>query len=638
MQDKQFDHIISSKLSGYVSQESPDWGAFLEKKKIAEAATIVPAFDLAIKASLEEYKTTSQPQWAAFLAFQDTFIKTEAAFDESVKASIEGYEVTTDPQWAAYKAYATTHATSALNTEFDAQIRQELEGYTDSSQPDWNAFLDKKFDHEIEANLASHRAVSPPQWDKFKKKGKDDTVIADAQFDKSVMGRLGDKVARYNSEHWLLLRARLHKIAYLRKQIFSYKALEMIFVSLLLFTLGNHFHLLGPTPTTEALIVLNERDDLKSEAIEINKKEQAAAISPEAHKKTELVYNATPSILESETSRPTSVNKTKQSVVKASTPPATANTSYLPLANNQASLVPVINDGEYRDPFDPLIAQNDRTTTEPLALLSSLSTAGLDGYSRPPFASPAPSLFSHENESYSDKSSWLHLFGARDLHHIHTPELIEAELVSASQLVAGYSAELLYSRKVNSRIEIETGFGYSTVSYAPQDNGILEYNGEIRLREVEFLSSSFDFIHLPVSAKFHFVANDNWSVFAGAGISNEFILRSSYEIVDAPTNLFIPMQFPKPELEFPFLYENGFTTGLISERPDLPDFVPYRTKSNNFILKGTLNIGVERQLTSHLAAYLRTTYYHTLYNSEIGPYNNRMDKYNFGLGVKLRLK
>jgi len=40
------------------------------------------------------------------------------------------------------------------------------------------------------------------------------------------------------------LKARLQKIAYFRKQIFSYKSMEMLFVALLLFTIGNHFHLI----------------------------------------------------------------------------------------------------------------------------------------------------------------------------------------------------------------------------------------------------------------------------------------------------------------------------------------------------------------------------------------------------------
>jgi len=86
-----------------------------------------------------------------------------------------------------------------------------------------------------------------------------------------------------------------------------------------------------------------------------------------------------------------------------------------------------------------------------------------------------------------------------------------------------------------------------------------------------------------------------------------------------------------------FFYDKEFTKGLFGDAPGLPDFVDYKTKSNNYILRGTLSIGAERNISNNFAAYIRTTYYHTLYNDQIGPYDDKINKMNFGMGFKIRV-
>jgi len=232
----------------------------------------------------------------------------------------------------------------------------------------------------------------------------------------------------------------------------------------------------------------------------------------------------------------------------------------------------------------------------------------------------------------------LHIVNAMDNSYITTPANLELGLLEKTHEKYGYSAELLYGRAYK-RFEFELGFGYSFVNYGPYDSGKLTYttsNGTVR--STTFEKFRIDFVSIPVNFKYHIVANGRWSVYGGLGISNDFIAKTNYSIND---QVEFPGPFPGPGVpdqeDLPFFYEREFTEGIFGGAPELPVFVDYKTKNNNYLLRGTLSIGAERNISDNFAAYIRTTYYHTLYNDQIGPYNDRIDKMNFGMGFKVRL-
>jgi len=247
----------------------------------------------------------------------------------------------------------------------------------------------------------------------------------------------------------------------------------------------------------------------------------------------------------------------------------------------------------------------------------------------------------HKKKTYHNEGHWLHVFNAIDNAYITTPQNVELGLGRNTHEQNGYSLELFYSRAYV-RTEFEIGLGYSLLNYKPFDNGAQTYTtADGTVRSTNFESIKYDFVSVPLNAKYKFVNNGRWSVFGGVGISNDFLLLSAYEIDDQlqfkpPTP--VPGNPPLPNQEdLPFFYNREFTVGLLGGAPELPDFVNFRTRDNFYTLRASISLGAERNISDQFAAYIRASYYHTLYNDRIGPYNDRINKANFGMGFKMKL-
>jgi len=172
MNDKQFEHIIKNKLSGFQSQETPDWELFLEKKAIADAATSADPFDDMVKESLEGYETGSASQWEAFLNFRDTrrpISEEDKGFDNQIKAGIATAVAATAPQWSAFLKHKAT-APSELDQSFDQDIASKLESHETTTEPQWEAFqnfqtkyhdslADDNFDARIQDELDGYETI-----------------------------------------------------------------------------------------------------------------------------------------------------------------------------------------------------------------------------------------------------------------------------------------------------------------------------------------------------------------------------------------------------------------------------------------------------------------------------------------------
>lgn len=693
MRDKQFDHIIKNKLSGFVSPITPDWELFKAKKAIADAATSTTAFDTSVKETLEGHQSSTTPQWAAFQDFKskfegqesvegqdqdfDTEIKSkleglesttepqwfafqkfraqapsesEELFDKNIRVELEGYEATALPQWSAFQAFRIAQEATAADDNFDARIKDELEGYETTSEPNWQAFIDRKFDSTIDAIVRDYETSSEPQWDKFlEKKREKDGIIADASFDKSILGRLGQKQVRYNSEHWLLLKSRLQKIAYFRKQIFSYKTLEMIFVSLLLFSIGNHFHYLNSDnnidlimaevqKTEAATIDLTQEKELETSITSSSNDKQIAGLTTENAELRTVESQEKNSL--STNSKPSNAAGTNFSSSITGGGGTSLVTSAVPSFDNTATTTTIAKEStnDKTDFVSPISARTSLAALDLLVNQKSTDQLVLIGSERAlPETADARYINLNAKKKYRDEGSWFHILNSMDNNYITTPDNLETGLTEKTHEKFAYSGALLFS-KARKNWEYEFGIGYAYLNYEPYDAGTITYVAQNRLREVDFSKMNLDLVQLPIRAKYHFVNNGRWSLFAGAGLSNEFIVKTRYQVDDLITGAVGQPtgQDPQPD-ELPAFYNREFTKGIFGEIPQLPSFVDYKEKTNNYILRGTLSLGAERNISDNFAVYIKTTYFHTLYNNHIGPYNDHINKMNFGMGFKLRI-
>lgn len=663
--DENFDDRIRGEMEDMVADGPPQWTAFLDYRAHHSDSGVDEDFDARIREEVEGHETTTTPQWSAFLDYKNNSAERNAdeAFDATIREEVEGHRTTTTPQWGAFLDYRAQVAEEGSDMAFDDGVKEVLEGHVDTGAPDWAAFKAKKahtdsdvrWDEVIKEKLYDHHTDSPPQWEKLlEKKRKSDAVYTDTNLDKGIAGKLNTFGARYNSAHWLQLKARLEKIALVRKQIFTYKTMEMIFVCLMAFTLGNHLrYITGYTAELPSPIVMETAEKTSDTDLEEVKtapsSEKLAVINVGLNSGTSSSSGA----LEDLASRVemAKANFDEENVIDNDRNTSASNTG-IAGSSNRSSAAGVTDSGstdtDVTSPAGTVAADISKsasalTERSLLSGLQLLETKGdialLTEDERPvPESEDAKYINLRAKRTYQDEGNWWHIFNAMDNNYIRTPFNSDQNLPGITHEQYGYSLEILHSRQ-KGRWEVEAGLGYSFVNYTPYSE-LITYDADKQVREVDFTDIDLDFVNVPLKVKYHFVSNGRWSIFGGIGVNNELIAKTQYGIQDSV--LFVmppgqPTDIPSED-DLPGFYRNEFTQGIFGQAPQLPSFVDYKTKSNIYILRGTLSLGAERNVSDRFATYVRATYAHTLYNSSIGPFNDRLDKLSFGMGFKMRFK
>ncbi len=683
MLDKQFDDILSKKLSGLKTDKPADWAAFKSKLDATAQPEADEGFDSIIKDKLENHSSTSSPQWDLFTQQRlsgeldpqnqifdeqiqttldghvdtsvpqwDLFIQQRLSgeldpqnriFDDQVQVTLDGYVHTSSPQWDVFK-------TQMDDRVFDQEVNEHLDDYEHHSQPDWNTFKEKydsaQFDKNIQDNLDGHVSQTTPQWDKFKARRAASKATA---FDATIATKVGQISKTYNSQHWILLRDKLRLIASLRKQVTTFKGMEALFVAAMLFTFTNFLGFFVQPDLMPARTEMAEAETQTKESQKIEKNQSSTSEEITSNSPAENSAATIPTRTEA-TNR--SENNSNRNISANST---NSNNSNQAAINNTGTAIRNNNPGNttvntiINSPTE-IVKKNAGTTildeskvTAPQALnsLSLIQTKGGELWNKTQLISLLDDKIIEPIEEivYNDKGHWLHVFGAMENNYITTPAFQPEGFSEATRDKYGYRLGLMYSYQ-NKRMEYEIGLGYATMNYQPHFLDEQVYKAGFPQRAVTFDRVYLDVISIPMRLKYHFIDVQRWTVFGHVGLQHDLIANMDYRITD---NIKIPgVSLPgqvEPPVELPPLYEREFTTGIWGNVPQgLPEFANLSTKSNNYMLRGALGLGAERNISDNFSAYIRAEYAHTLYNTTLGPLNDKVHRANFGMGFKMRLK
>jgi len=651
-----FDDQVKPKLDNHTTSKTPDWSAFQDFKSNYQTHKATVNFDQKVREKVELHRAAGIAPWAAFLAYRLNYEANigNQDFDSRIQDELHNYETDATPQWDAFKSYRDNSSQNEPD-QFDQILKDKLDNYEPRVSADWSNFVSRQqsangnttaFDRSIVEKLDGYQTSKSPQWDMLlSKKRKSDAVYATGYFDKAVNQVVQNYTRRYNSTHWLQLKDRLEKIALVRKQIFTFKAMEIVFVCLMTFTLGNHLkYLTGYKLPAEPIVLIDKKNDNKnSESAYIlddttlnkvadNTSQTRQTINIASDVRTE---NATSGISNGSSTSPgdggASLGSIDNSSIVGQADILGADTAVL----NESSTVaiPITTDREVVSPETPM------------ALASLIKLGGRGLYSEVTSLEPnqlqetrdLQYYDSRAKQTYNDEGNWWHIFNSIDNYYVTTP--VRDGLADIMHEKFGYSLEVLHSWQ-RKNWEIETGLGYSSVNYEPIFEDFT-YEFDKQLRFLDFEEIKLDIITAPVNVKYHFITNGRWSVFGGVGLDNNLISRTEYNIVDSVV-MDLPRPCPLGQIcvdQLPDFYNNEFTSGLFGQ-PPVTDVAPsITTRRNAYILRGSLSIGAERNVSDNFAVYLRSTYAHTLYdNGGVGPFGDELNKWAIGMGFKLRLR
>jgi hypothetical protein len=282
----------------------------------------------------------------------------------------------------------------------------------------------------------------------------------------------------------------------------------------------------------------------------------------------------------------------------------------------------------YTPPFLPVPIENETVLLEK-ALFEKLITINVTAPTSLNYNREKPSVTNELNITpRQENTSWLHIIASFDNNLIFTPDDLAYNTTSRKTEMFGFTFGVLYSRLIG-KWELETGLTTST--YSKPWNFTQQYGNFNGWYKYSLTNIENNFVGIPLQAKYHIIQNVDWSFFGKTGFTSEFVVNSEY----TSNNQYlggVPIQPGSPPItehpDSPFEEDHNFSKGLFQGG----------SINDNLFLRANVGLGLERNITSNLSAYFSGEYHMNLINKQIGPNNDKINKFGFIVGVKMLLK
>ena len=491
---------------------------------------------------------------------------------------------------------------------------------------------DKRFDDIIKGKLSNLSTEDTPRWDLFLEKKKTYAQKrSDQQFDNSLRSKLGDYRVDYNPSHWALLKERLERIYALRKKLYLIKSFELVVILLLASSLGNYLDVLVPDNalTNPAPIVKVETPSERNENELFNLSSSNATTEEEVIDNTEIASTDDLTALETSAVSDEVLLDDRSAEIRNG---GNIN-SYVAI---EAPFNPQRNTNLVTDVSTENVdlletESNNRSLYSALSELNRVESALSLGEREAPLIENDFGI--KPAKEYQD-DRWLHLNVSFDNNLIFTaydPEYNEFGPTFGEMF--GFSAAAVYSIEKKS-MEYEIGLGYS--SFNKPWNFSNEFPQARRRYRYTLSNVHFDMVTIPLRANYHFVSNDDWSLYISGGLTPSVIVNSEYsegeiEFIGLQPVLpgtIIPPAPELDELKAPFREDRDFTQGLFQGG----------SVSDNLMLHGSIGFGMQRNITLMTAVYFKGDLHYSLLDKVYGPTHiERINRFSFGFGLKRRL-
>ena len=224
---------------------------------------------------------------------------------------------------------------------------------------------------------------------------------------------------------------------------------------------------------------------------------------------------------------------------------------------------------------------------------------------------------------------WLHVNASFDNNQISTPfnENYNPEGPQSREMY-GYTFTGLFSVQKNN-FEYETGIGYSLLNKPVSIRELWDNNiGDVFIYSLTNIS--YDIFSIPLRAKYHFVRNQDWSLFVTGGVSSEFIASVGYDENNEELNINAPTPPGGPGPSNPEITESPFRSASNFHN----GFLEGGTFKDNFMLRAQIGAGMERSITPTISAYISGDFYTSLLKTTYGPTDDSINKFAITFGIK----
>ena len=445
----------------------------------------------------------------------------------------------------------------------------------------------KNFDDIIKSKLQELEDMpATSDWDVFEEMYDEELAGSEAAFDRSIADKVENYNIAFNSSHWALMKEKLEREEFIRTSIYFSKIAEAGIVFLLLFTFLNLFPSLNyqqvkrsfasieksvnPAVKTLAPTLSSSDDETTFKTSQLNRAERIQAI----------VTNDKRSFVDIKT-------------IETKNPEALSIVHTIEKSNSAASNKSILEIPDIVSEFSELENEKMEFYRVPSKNVGSRS----------------------KGESYlsASFSPTVNIVNSPANYILHTdPYTVDA---------LGFETGLGYSFRMN-KFEIGTGITYAKKSYQPQilnqlSGGFTEGYSERTLQNI-----SFDLISVPFSLSYHMLSGDDFSLYASAGTSFNFITNAGYRVNQ---NGQIIESLDRIQ-ETRRAAEREYTQGIFQGG----------SIHDNLFISLDISIGLETKLLDNLNIFFAPTLRQHIGIAGIGP--NQDHVHSFGLNIGLKKK
>ena len=489
---------------------------------------------------------------------------------------------------------------------------------------------DKRFDDIVRGKLSDLRSDSTPKWNLFLEKKKAADLIEDNKyFDKKVRQDLTRFRVEYNPSHWTLLKSRMMNISRIEKSIKRIKSLELVSLFVLLFLFYNsHQHKSNPSLAEHSTsLYQHEEIQVDNSKGELNKNNNENNVQirlgddviSEVNKAVNSEDGQTPSLTEElKPSISKNVNRDNVGLIE---------NDRSGFANTFTENRNTIDDNDSRTTSSNLANLDSKSRTlSDIEYISTLEVEDINYTIEFPFISNDFGIKPLAFSSFVGNS--IKVFVSFDNNMIYTPDDLEYNTTARTTEMYGFTIGVLYGKRFGA-IELESGLTVSRYN-KPWDFR-QQYGNFTGFYRYTFTNIKNNFVGIPFAVKYHIIQNEDWSIFGKAGLTSEFVVNTQYNSENiylggspiTPGSTGEPTETPLS----PFEIDRNFSEGLFQGG----------SLSDNLFIRTHFGLGIERIISSRVSTYFSGEYHLSVINKDLGPNNDRINKFGFNVGLKLNI-
>lgn len=498
----------------------------------------------------------------------------------------------------------------------------------------------KEFDDIIKKKLESlNSSGTDGGWDTLKKKWEQSSTSVNSEFDSEDSehldslfdAKLKQNLSRLrlpnNSAHWIRLKSQLESEALFKKRLFVAKTVEVLMLALIVVGILNLMPIQNEIykipVTTVPMVAEIQVDKATAEKYENDVISKDTRLDQLNYKLHGFFQKDATSVLAKNENL---IQRNENRLLKK---PFTLNPNLnilYPYLIHSKNITPSVESGETMYIVDETNDMQVSVLQDNMSqLLLPIRPLGL----------PDITLGSN-NKVKSNEKSYVSLAIGPKVNLVNSPFDPVYEIDPYSTLNTNFNVSAKLHKELGP-LEIYAGLGYSKTSYKPLIVEEIYKTQTQQYNQASLENIGFSTLNVPVGIKYNLLDQDNYKLYATAGVDVNLIAKAEYEVYDLPAtgSRTGPSAGFKPSLDRgkPEINEGA----LLSQKVFREGILDGGSLKDNLYATANIGVGLVKDVSETTSLFVEPKYSHFISSQGLGPNLDKLHSVSVDIGIRYQL-